>query len=193
MEFSLGARMPSLLHAGSLRKLTESLPTSPSSLLAAKPKERVLKNQKSFSDEHGRSVSGKTNMELQKELGSWKAEDFVTNKVELPTHLTVGTRIEHTDRGLGTVVNLRSVFPPMVFVEYDAGDIHGQEPGLIYEPPWPVAPYQSRHGLHRLLPLPACRAGRVGQWPSDWCRKAVPQRQASCQSDRCGTNSMRLL
>lgn len=131
LEFSLGARMPSLLHAGSFRKLTESLPTSPSSLLAAKPKERVLKNQKSFSDEHGRSVTGKTNMELQKELGSWKAEDFVTNKVEIPTHLTVGTRIEHTDRGLGTVVNLRSVFPPIVFVEYDAGDIHGQEPGLI--------------------------------------------------------------
>ena len=44
-----------------------------------------------------------------------------------PQHLQVGTRITHHGRGPGTVVLLREQFPPTIFVEYDAGDVHGHK------------------------------------------------------------------
>ena len=49
----------------------------------------------------------------------------IANDRELPEHLQVGTRITHHGRGPGTVVLLREQFPPTIFVEYDAGDVHG--------------------------------------------------------------------
>ena len=85
----------------------------------------VLSKQMSFMDQHGRSVRGRQNLKMQADQRNWKAEHFVANQAELPKHLSIGTRVEHTERGWGTVVNLQSWYPPTVSVEFDhEGEIH---------------------------------------------------------------------
>ena len=125
-----------------------------------------LRKQKSAGDlrtEHGQSVNAMMSMQNQ---GNWKAEDFVANHgVELPKHLPVGTRIVHAERGNGTVVNLRSVFPPMVVVEYDAGDTHSHEPGFIQSPLRPVVLRQRTTTAFQGCCLPAQPFQRAGLPP----------------------------
>ena len=84
----------------------------------------MMSRQMTFMDEHGRSVRGRQNVKKWTDEKKWTAEDFVASQAELPDHLSVGTRVEHEDRGWGTVVNLQSWYPPMISVEFDQGEIH---------------------------------------------------------------------
>ena len=71
-------------------------------------------------------------------MRGYTPEEIVVENQPIPESLQVGTKIMHHGRGPGTVVLLRSLFPPTVFVEFDAGDVHGYK----------------AHSWHKLKPKP---------------------------------------